>query len=170
MRYRAGILLYRGRGTSLQVLLAHPGGPFWRRRDEGAWTLPKGEREEGEAADATARREFAEELGCQPVGALQPLGAIRQRGGKVVEAFALEGDFDPAALRCNAFQLEWPPCSGRLQSFPEIDRVAWFRHDEARRRILPAQAVFLERLAALLQGGTPGGAPRNQIAPPKNIR
>jgi predicted NUDIX family NTP pyrophosphohydrolase len=170
MRRSAGILLYRGRGTSLQVLLAHPGGPFWSRRDEGAWTVPKGEREEGEAADATARREFAEELGCPAVGALQPLGTIRQRGGKEVEAFALEGDFDPAALRCNAFEIEWPPRSGRVQSFPEIDRVAWFGLDEARRRMLPAQAVFLDRLLALLQERSTGSASQDQNAPPKNIR
>jgi predicted NUDIX family NTP pyrophosphohydrolase len=170
MRHSAGILLYRGRGTSLEVLLAHPGGPFWSRRDEGAWTLPKGERAEGESADATARREFAEELGCQAVGALQPLGTIRQRGGKVVEAFALEGDFDPAALRCNAFRIEWPPRSGQLQSFPEIDRVGWFGPSEARRRILPAQVPFLERLLALLQGELPRSVRQDQIAPPKNIR
>lgn len=142
----AGILLYRLGPDGPQVLLAHPGGPFWRNRDEGAWMLPKGELQSGETAEAAARREFEEELGAAPSGLLRPLARIRQRGGKWVEAFALEGDFDPARLQGNTFELEWPPRSGRLASFPEIDRVAWFTLAQARLKILPSQAVLLDRL------------------------
>ncbi|HZH44338.1 MAG TPA: NUDIX domain-containing protein [Lysobacter sp.] len=146
----AGILLYRRGTDGVQVLLAHPGGPFWRGRDAGAWTLPKGEVAAGESPDSAARREFAEETGLALTAALQPLGTVRQRGGKQVEAFAAKGEFDPAALRSNHFELEWPPRSGRRASFPEIDRVAWFTLPEARRRILPAQQPLLDRLEALL--------------------
>jgi len=142
----AGILLYRGRGDALQVLLVHPGGPFWRHKDLGAWTIPKGEHGPDEDAEAAARREFAEELGPLPSGRMIPLGEIRQRGGKIVEAFALEAEFDPATILGGSFQMEWPPRSGRLQSFPEIDRAAWFAEEEARRRINPAQQPFLDRL------------------------
>src|SRR6478672_5988447 len=122
----AGIMVYRLLHREAQVLLVHPGGPFWRNRNEGAWSIPKGELAPGESAEAAARREFAEETGMTPEGNLMPLGAIRQRGGKQVEAFALEGDFDVEALRCNHFEMEWPPRSGTLASFPEIDRMAWF--------------------------------------------
>jgi predicted NUDIX family NTP pyrophosphohydrolase len=146
----AGILMYRLHGGGPQVLLAHPGGPFWRRRDEGAWMLPKGELQPGEEAEAAARREFEEELGVAAAGRLHPLGRLRQRGGKWVEAFALEGDFDPATLRSNMFELEWPPRSGQRASFPEIDRVAWFTPAQARLRILPSQEAFLDRLEAHL--------------------
>ncbi|MEI7037143.1 NUDIX domain-containing protein [Fulvimonas yonginensis] len=146
----AGILLYRLTGGRPEVLLAHPGGPFWRRRDDAAWTLPKGEPAPGENAEAAARREFAEELGTPAAGPLRPLGRLRQKGGKWVEAFALEGEFEPAHLRSNLFELEWPPRSGRRASFPEIDRVAWFALDQARSKILPSQAPLLDRLAALL--------------------
>lgn len=150
----AGILLYRLYEGVPQVLLAHPGGPFWRRRDEGAWMLPKGELQPGEEAEAAARREFEEELGLPATGPLHGLGRLRQRGGKWVEAFALEGRFDPAALRSNVFELEWPPHSGRRASFPEIDRVEWFALPQARVKILPSQASLLDRLEALLANGT----------------
>lgn len=147
----AGILMYRLRDGAAQVLLAHPGGPFWRHRDDGAWMLPKGELLPGEHAEAAARREFEEETGAPALGPLRPLGQLRQRGGKWVEAFALEGGFDPARLRSNLFELEWPPRSGQRASFPEIDQVAWFALAQARRKILASQAVLLDRLEALLR-------------------
>ena len=146
----AGILLYRRGDAGLEVLLGHPGGPFWQAKDLGAWMLPKGERAPGEDAECTARREFEEELGTPATGALQPLGRHRQAGGKWVEGFALEGDFDPAQLRSATFELEWPPRSGRTERFPEFDRVAWFLLPDARRHILPSQAAWLDRLAAAL--------------------
>lgn len=148
----AGILMYRRQAGAVQVLLAHPGGPFWRNRDEGAWSIPKGEPVVGETQEATARREFEEELGAVPAGLLQPLGRIRQRGGKWVEAFAVEGDFDVAGLRSNTYEMVWPPRSGRIASFPEVDRCDWFSLDRARRAILPGQEVLLDRLQALLGG------------------
>lgn len=149
----AGILMYRLRDGAAQVLLAHPGGPFWRHRDDGAWMLPKGELQPGEAPAVAARREFEEELGAPAEGELHPLGTLRQRGGKQVEAFALKGEFDPAALRSNLFELEWPPHSGRRASFPEVDRVAWFDLAQARRKILPSQEPLLGRLETLLADG-----------------
>ena len=152
-RESAGILLYRHDKDGLQVLLAHPGGPFWRNRDDGAWMLPKGEVAGDEDPEATARREFAEELGPLPAGALQPLGHLRQRGGKWVEGFVLEGDFDVAALRSNTFELEWPPRSGLLATFPEIDRAEWFPLALARQKILPSQLPLLDRLEALSNAG-----------------
>jgi predicted NUDIX family NTP pyrophosphohydrolase len=145
-RSSAGILLFKQSDDGPVVLLAHPGGPFWRNRDEGAWSIPKGELAPGESAEAAARREFAEETGMTPEGGLLPLGVVRQRGGKQVEAFALEGDFDIEMLRCNQFEMEWPPRSGKLASFPEIDRVAWFSMPDARRRILSGQVELLNRL------------------------
>lgn len=145
----AGILLYR-RLDSLQVLLAHPGGPFWHRRDEGAWTIPKGLLAAGESPEAAARREFEEELGRAPAGELRPLPRIRQRSGKQVDAFAVEGDFDTASLRSNTFAMEWPPHSGRNAEFPEIDRVEWFPLEVARRKILPSQLPLLDGLVAML--------------------
>ena len=148
----AGLLLYRRNGAALEVLLAHPGGPFWRARDLGAWTVPKGLIAPGESAEAAARREFGEEIGGVPDGPLQPLGRIRQKSGKWVEAFALEADFDVATLRSNTFELEWPPRSGCSQAFPEVDRADWFALDEARARILPSQAPLLDRLEALRSG------------------
>lgn len=151
----AGILLYRrGRG-GLEVLLGHPGGPFWRHRDHGAWTLPKGGLAEGESAEQAARREFEEETGAPAIGVLQPLGSIRQRSGKQVEGFALEGDFDPDALRSIEVDMEWPPRSGRVARFAELDRVAWFTLEEAGTRILAGQAPLLARLAALFAGTAP---------------
>lgn len=139
-------MLYHGAGENLRVLLVHPGGPFWRRRDDGAWSIPKGLVEAGEDSAAAARREFAEELGATPQGLLLPLGTIRQAGGKWVEAFAVEGDFDAAAMKSNSFKIEWPPRSGRVRDFPEVDRAAWFGLPEARQKILAAQRPFLDRL------------------------
>jgi predicted NUDIX family NTP pyrophosphohydrolase len=148
-----GILMYKRGGKHLLVLLVHPGGPFWRQKDVGAWSIPKGERIAGEAPEVTARREFAEELGSAPAGPMQRLGSIRQRGGKQVEAFAVEGDFDVGRLSSNPFQIEWPPRSGRLQSFPEVDRAAWFTLPVARRKILAGQRPLLDRLEALCANG-----------------
>ena len=158
--HSAGILLYQRRARLLHVLLAHPGGPFWARRDAGAWTIPKGGIGPGETAEDTARREFAEELGALPAGPLQPLGSVRQRGGKWVEAFALEGAFDAATVRSNEFEIEWPPHSGRMARFAEIDRAGWFPIVEARRRILPGQEALLDRLEALLAAVQDVGLPR----------
>ncbi|CAL80506.1 conserved hypothetical protein; putative NUDIX family protein [Bradyrhizobium sp. ORS 278] len=142
----AGVLAFRRRGGVLEVLLVHPGGPFWRNKDLGAWSIPKGEFGAGEAAEAVARREFAEELGTELTAPLVPLGEIRQRGGKVVKAFAAEIDLDASAITSNTFELEWPPRSGRMQRFPEVDRAAWLDLAEARARINPAQAALLDRL------------------------
>src|ERR671913_559401 len=145
----AGILLYKRRGRALQVLLVHPGGPFWRNKDDGAWTLPKGERDTGEDAETTARREFAEELGVMPSGALVPLGRIRQRGGKQVDGFALEGDLDVGRISGNSFEIEWPPRSGRRQSFPEVDRATWFTPNEARQKTNAVKKTSLDHLEEL---------------------
>lgn len=142
----AGILMYRRQGDALQVLLVHPGGPFWRGKDRGAWSIPKGEYEPGEAPEVAARREFAEELGVTPNGELRPLGEIRQAGGKRVLAFAIEGDLDVAAIRSNQFELEWPPRSGRIQSFPEVDRAGWFALPLAHEKIIAGQRPLLDLL------------------------
>jgi predicted NUDIX family NTP pyrophosphohydrolase len=143
-----GILLYKRGAGELLVLLAHPGGPFWQKRDLGAWTIPKGEFESGEvSAEDAARREFREELGTDAIGPLKPLGEVTQKGGKHVTAFALEGDFDVTALRSNTFEIEWPPRSGRLAAFPEIDKVEWMTLAKARKKILPGLAPLLDRLA-----------------------
>ena len=146
----AGLLLFRGRGP--EVLLAHPGGPFWSRKDEGVWTIPKGLIAAGETPLAAARREFFEETGHRPEGELFPLGQARQLSGKIVQIFAVKGDWDAGLLQSNSFEMEWPPHSGQLQSFPEIDRARWFGLSEARSKILKGQEVFLDRLLeALLQ-------------------
>jgi predicted NUDIX family NTP pyrophosphohydrolase len=142
--------LYRQVDGRLQVLLAHPGGPFWARKDAGAWSIPKGEYGPEEQALEAARREFREELGIAPQGECQPLGEVTQKGGKIVTVFALEGDLDIDAIVPGTFEMEWPPKSGRRQSFPEVDRAAWFDIDEARSKIVSAQAEFLDRLAALV--------------------
>ncbi len=149
----AGILLYRRVAEDLQVLLVHPGGPYWAKRDLGAWTIPKGECEAEEEPRGCALRELAEELGAAPRldgNALIDLGAVRQKSGKVVEAWAGEGEFDPAELRSNSFELEWPPRSGEQRQFPEVDRAEWFDPDLARRKILAAQAELVDRLLAQL--------------------
>ncbi len=144
----AGILLYRRREGALQVLLVHPGGPYWAKKDLGAWSIPKGEHDDDEEAQACALREFAEETGTAPSpGELESLGEVRQKAGKVVAAWALEGDLDAGAIRSNTFTMPWPPRSGRMQEFPEVDRAEWFSLDAARERINPAQAAFLDRLA-----------------------
>lgn len=142
----AGLLLFRETSGGPEVLLVHPGGPFWSRKDEGAWSLPKGEFEEGEDPLAAARREFQEETGASAPGEAIPLGSLRQSGGKVVHAWAVRGDLDPDLLESNTFLLEWPPKSGRLREFPEVDRAGWFPLEEARRKILKGQAGFLDRL------------------------
>jgi predicted NUDIX family NTP pyrophosphohydrolase len=143
----AGILLFRGRGAQLRLLLVHPGGPFWAKKDLGAWSIPKGEHEEGDVPLAVARREFQEELGePAPAGDAIELGELVQPSRKRIVAFAIEGDFDPSRLKSNLFEMEWPPKSGRLQSFPEVDRAAWFTLDEACEKILPGQRPFIDRL------------------------
>ncbi|MFD4262269.1 NUDIX domain-containing protein [Streptomyces sp. NPDC058534] len=149
MRRSAGLLLHRrGHGEELQVLLGHMGGPFYARREAGAWTVPKGEYDPAEPAWGAARREFEEELGLPPPdGAAVPLGEVRQAGGKVVTVWAVEADLDPATVVPGTFSMEWPPRSGRTQEFPELDRVAWFPVDRAREVIVKAQAAFLDRLA-----------------------
>jgi predicted NUDIX family NTP pyrophosphohydrolase len=147
----AGILLFRRSDPGLEVLLGHMGGPFWARRDAGAWSVPKGELEPDEDAESAARREFTEELGLPvPAGSLIELGEVRQKNGKLVTAWALEGDLDPADVVPGTFELEWPRGSGRLQQFPEIDRVAWLPVETARAKIVQAQQEFLDRLHALI--------------------
>jgi predicted NUDIX family NTP pyrophosphohydrolase len=149
----AGILLYRDRAGEPEVLLVHPGGPFWAKKDLGAWSIPKGEYDEGEDPLACALREFEEELGIAPPSDLpDDLGSTRQAGGKLVQAWGAKGDLDPAEVKSNTFTLEWPPRSGVTREFPEVDRAQWFALGEARRRINPAQAVFLDRLRELLGG------------------
>jgi predicted NUDIX family NTP pyrophosphohydrolase len=149
----AGIVLYRRSesGGTLEVLLVHPGGPLWARRDAGAWSVPKGEYDEGEEPLSAARREFQEELGAAPPGGeALDLGEIRQKAGKLVRAWALAGDLDVGTVLSNTFTLEWPPRSGRLREFPEIDRAEWFDLAQAKERIVPAQAELLDRLHAAL--------------------
>jgi predicted NUDIX family NTP pyrophosphohydrolase len=146
-RTAAGILLFRRGPTGLEVLLGHPGGPYFARKDAGHWTIPKGEPDGDLDLLRVARREFEEEIGIAPPGGdPMPLGTVTQKGGKVVHAWAIEGDVDPAEARSNEFEMEWPPSSGRRASFPEVDRVAWFDLGEARRRIKSTQIPFLERL------------------------
>lgn len=147
----AGLLLYRVQGGKTEVLLAHPGGPFWAKKDKGAWMLPKGLVEAHETPLEAARREFTEETGFPISGEFVSLGAVVQRGGKQVEAWGVEGDCDPAGLTPFMFEMEWPPRSGRMASFPEIDRVAWFTLEDARGSILPSQMPFLDRLEALME-------------------
>ena len=163
MRTSAGLLLYRRRDGALEVFLVHPGGPFWARKDAGAWSIPKGEIDPTEEPLAAARREFGEETGLavegrfRPLaritqtglvaeGRFQPLAPIAQAGGKAVLSWAVEGDLDPAALQSNTFSIEWPPRSGRQQAFPEVDRAGWFRLELARRKINPAQVALLDEL------------------------
>ena len=152
----AGILLFRRREGAIEVLLGHFGGPFWAKRDAGAWAIPKGLIEPGESAEEAARREFAEELGTAVEGPLLPLGRIRQSGGKYVAAFAVQGDLDAAAIVSNIFTIEWPKGSGRFRSWPEIDRAGWFGLAEARAKILPSQLRLLDLLEAALERGKGG--------------
>lgn len=152
----AGILLYRRPGGGeLEVLLVHPGGPFWASRDDGAWSLPKGEHGDDEDPRACALRELAEETGTDlglDAARLRELGEVRQKGGKLVTAWAAEGDLDADAIVSNTFELEWPPRSGRRQTFPEVDRAGWFTLERARAKLLPAQQPFLDRIVAALDG------------------
>ncbi len=155
-RQSAGILLYRRAATGPQVLLVHPGGPLWAKKDLGAWSIPKGEPEAGEEPRECALRELAEELGdaaprLEP-GVLVELGSIRQKGGKVVHAWAAEAEFDPAELRSDTFTMEWPPRSGAEREFPEVDRAGWFEPDRAREKLLAAQAELVDRLLESLGG------------------
>jgi predicted NUDIX family NTP pyrophosphohydrolase len=148
----AGILLHRDGIGGIEVLLVHPGGPFWARKDLGAWSIPKGEVDEGEDPRACALREFAEETGTRlPETALDDLGSVKLKSGKLVLAFAVSGDLDAATVRSNTFELEWPPRSGRRRQFPEIDRAEWFGLDDARAKLNPAQSELVDRLAALLE-------------------
>jgi predicted NUDIX family NTP pyrophosphohydrolase len=147
----AGILLYRGAADALEVLLVHPGGPFWAKKDEGAWSIPKGEVDDGEEPRTCALRELGEELGKAPAIApeqLVELGSVRQKAGKLVHCWAVEADFDPATLASNTFTMEWPPRSGRQQEFPEVDRAEWLGIEAARGKMNPAQVELLDRLQA----------------------
>jgi predicted NUDIX family NTP pyrophosphohydrolase len=147
----AGLLLFRRSETGVEVLLGHMGGPFWARKDAGGWSVPKGELEADEAPEAAARREFSEELGVPvPAGELLALGEIKQSGGKVVTAWALEGDLDPEAVVPGTFEMEWPRGSGRMREFPEIDRAGWFEPEQAREKLVAGQRPFLDRLTDLL--------------------
>jgi predicted NUDIX family NTP pyrophosphohydrolase len=147
----AGLLLYRYAASGLEVLLVHPGGPFWERKDLGAWSIPKGEAAEGEDLLAAAQREFREETGFTAEGPASPLGQVRQSGGKVVHAWAVSGDVDPRQLRSNTFEIEWPRGSRKTRRFPEADKAGWFNLAEARRRIVSAQVAFLDALVAELK-------------------
>jgi predicted NUDIX family NTP pyrophosphohydrolase len=148
--FSAGILLYRRRAGAVEVLLIHPGGPYWRNKDAGAWMIPKGGVEEGEEPLAAALREFEEELGTRAQGTPRLLCRVRQKGGKLVEAYALEGDLDADAIVSNRFEIEVPPRSGRFRSYPEVDRAAWMSLAKARAMILPSQSPILDALEALL--------------------
>jgi predicted NUDIX family NTP pyrophosphohydrolase len=150
VKYSAGILLYRHAGKDLQVLLVHPGGPFWTKRDEQSWSIPKGEYPPGADALAAARREFTEETGCDVDGTFIALSPVKQPSGKLISAWAIEGDMDPSTLRSNSFHMEWPPKSGRQQEFPEVDRAEWFDLLRARRKILPGQLPLLTELEVTL--------------------
>lgn len=150
----AGILLYRQAGADIEVLLGHPGGPYWKRKDVGAWMVPKGAIESGEEPLEAALREFSEEVGPVPPGTPVPLCTVRQNGGKLVEVFALEGEFDPATLVSNEFELEWPPRSGRMRRYPELDEIEWMGMADARRRILASQQPLLDALDGLLARAT----------------
>jgi predicted NUDIX family NTP pyrophosphohydrolase len=167
----AGILVFREVSGHLEVLLVHPGGPFWAKKADGSWSIPKGEFDEGEDPLTAARREVAEETGLTVAGELIPLQQLRQPGGKIVYAWAMKGDFEPARLKSNTFSMEWPPKSGRQQEFPEIDRAAWFTVELARRKIVKGQAGFLDRLQEKLAGsrdahaGDPPPAPGRSAGP-----
>jgi len=146
----AGLLMYRRTSSQREVFLVHPGGPFWAKKDLGAWSIPKGEYGPDDDPLTAARREFEEETGLAPEGIFKALGEWKQAGGKIVTAWAIEGDCDPATLKSNTFSLEWPPRSGRMVEFPEVDRWEWFSMDAAQERILTGQKIFLDRLLALI--------------------
>lgn len=149
-KHSAGFLVYRRRGVEFEVLLVHPGGPFWRGKDHGVWSIPKGEHEPGEDAFTAALREFEEETGFRvEARGAHPLGKVRLNSGKIISAWAFEGDFDTASMRSNHFSMEWPPRSGRMQSFPEVDRAAWFPLPAAAEKLHPAQRGFLDQLIKL---------------------
>jgi len=154
-RQSAGIVLYRRRGPAIEVLLVHPGGPYWAKKDAGAWSIPKGEYEPGEDPLIAARREFAEETGCLPAENFILLGRFKQPSGKTISAWAVEGDFDLSKFHSNLFSMEWPPKSGRMREFPEADRAGWFAPDEALRKIVKGQRPIV---TSLLQRLRPGGA------------
>ena len=152
MKRSAGILMFKGRECGLRLLLVHPGGPFWAKKDDGAWSIPKGEYDEGEEPLAVARRAFEEELGSPvPSGGIIELGELVQPSRKQIIAYAIEGDFDPSSLKSNLFEMEWPPKSGTMQSFPEVDRAEWFTVEEAHEKILSGQRDFIERLLERLE-------------------
>jgi predicted NUDIX family NTP pyrophosphohydrolase len=151
--HSAGILLFKRRGSDIEVLLGHPGGPFWKKKDLGAWTIPKGLVANDEPPLQAAKREIAEETGYMPSGKIVPLGDAQQPGGKIVHVWAIEGDWNAKELRSNVFEMEWPPRSGRRQSFPELDRAAWFDMSAAHDRILKGQTVFLDRLMETVKQG-----------------
>jgi predicted NUDIX family NTP pyrophosphohydrolase len=152
----AGLLMYRFRNSQLEVLLVHPGGPFWQKKDLGSWSIPKGEYSEGEDSFETAKREFLEETGSAAGGEFTELGTLRQPGGKWITAWAFEGDCDASSARSNTFRLEWPPHSGKQTEFPEVDRAEWFEVAAAKSKILKGQAGFIEELCSLL--GRPGSS------------
>ncbi|MBM4273832.1 MAG: NUDIX domain-containing protein [Deltaproteobacteria bacterium] len=149
-KHSAGLLLHRRREGVLEIFLVHPGGPFWVKKDQGAWSIPKGEFDSGEDPLAAARREFEEETGLQVEGRLIPLTPLIQPSGKIIHAWAVAGDCDPGAVRSNTFTLEWPPRSGRMQEFPEIDKAGWFTLEEAGKKIIRGQRGFLEEFRRLL--------------------
>jgi predicted NUDIX family NTP pyrophosphohydrolase len=150
-RTSAGLLMFRRKGDAVEVLLVHPGGPFWAKKDLGAWTIPKGELEDGEDELTTARREFEEETGIAPSGPFHPLGSIKQKAGKIVHAWAFEGDGAAETIQSNTIRMEFPPRSGQWSEFPEVDRAEWFRVDDARRRINPAQVPLLDHLVEMIK-------------------
>jgi len=164
-KHSAGLLMFRRRGRRVEVFLVHPGGPFWAKKDTGAWSIPKGEYAEGEDPLNAAQREFEEETGVSPQGQPIPLADLRQPGGKLVTAWAIEGDCDPAKLCSNLFSMEWPPKSGKRQEFPEIDRGDWFSLEDARAKILKGQVGFLDQLATVLEKKQPAASARGKRRP-----
>lgn len=160
-RISAGLLMYREREGQLEVLLVHPGGPYWQHKDEGAWTIPKGEIEPGEDELTAAIREFEEETGIRPHSPFHSLGQIRQKAGKIIHAWAFEGTCDPDNIRSNQFTMQWPPNSGQFVSFPEVDRASFFTIDDAQRKIHPAQAALLDRLVELRSRARAAGESRH---------